>query len=237
MPTRSLTILLMPLAFAACTNEQKAAQIERQIEAEVEKMDALDASGEMTMEEFFDGMSELAKLDEELKEANTGLTREERLARREAEQEARQAEWEARQAEIRKNAAALTAANERRRQQERAEAEAARERAHAAAEALRPQVKARIDEVAHLYDQLIQAHQALSEARTDVWERRWAADRAESIAVTKENYIYTLRLNIDSFNLSRLNARSALVEEARAKVLQDLQEATDELRTLRPESR
>ena len=101
-------------------------------------------------------------------------------------------------------------------------------------QAVRDSAAAEIEALGPLHDQLIEVLQAIQEAQTDPWEKRWAGNRLSMAQFTKRNDLRNLRPRVaaDQPDWSVRSARRA-VASARASLEYKIAEARDTLAKLR----
>ena len=101
-------------------------------------------------------------------------------------------------------------------------------------QAVRDSAAAEIEALGPLHDELIQVLEAIQEAKTDPWEKRWAGNRVSMAQFTKRNDLRNLRPRIaaDQPDWSVRSARRA-VASARASLQYKITEARDTLAKLR----
>lgn len=101
-------------------------------------------------------------------------------------------------------------------------------------QAVRDSASAEVEALGPLHDELIEVLEAIQEAQTDRWEKRWAGDRVTMAGLAKRNQIRDLRLYIEPKQPER-SVRSARrsAAKARARLEYDIAVARETLAKLR----
>ena len=101
-------------------------------------------------------------------------------------------------------------------------------------QAVRDSAAAEIDALDPLHDELIEVLEAIQEAQTDYWEKRWAGNRVAEARLAKRHQIRDLRLYIaaERPDWSVRNARRS-ASRARARLEHEIAEARANLARMR----